>query len=182
MTLSDIDDLAARKLRHYTEISEKTGCHNWVGARNRAGYGEIVIYVLGKKTLQLAHRVSYMLANQISINRFQCVCHKCDNTSCVNPDHLLLGSQKENLQDMRRKGRSLFGERNYRSKLNDLQISEIRNLYSSGKYSQRDLAKQFSVHQTTIGDVVNNKCWKHVDAKVSTPSGLDSSKTTCGTK
>jgi hypothetical protein len=181
MTLSDLDNLIRRKLKFYSEPLSN-GCHVWVGAKNKAGYGEIVVYVLGKKTLQLAHRISFMLANSLSINRFQVVRHTCDNPACVNPEHLVLGTQKENLKDMREKNRSLVGERNHQAKLKDFQISEIRSLYSSGKYSQRDLAKQFDVHQTTIGDAINNKCWKHVNAKVSTPSSVDTVKTSSNTK
>ena len=162
MTLADLDELVARKLKHYTEICEETGCWNWVGGKLRAGYGVITVYVFGKKTSHLAHRVSYMLANQVTITRFQPVCHKCDNPSCINPDHLFLGTQKENLKDMVEKGRSLRGVKNSQAKLTENEVREIRALYALGSHSQRDLAKIYGIDQTTIGDVVNRLYWQHV--------------------
>lgn len=80
------------------------GCHYWIGATvGNRGYGVIGV---GYK-LMLAHRVSYMI-NVGDIPSDLCVLHKCDNRLCVNPDHLFLGTQKNNLDDMRRKGRQKY--------------------------------------------------------------------------
>lgn len=76
-------------------------CWNWTAYKNRDGYGN---FADGKKRWN-AHRVSYIIANG-EIPKGLCVCHKCDNPSCVNPDHLYLGTHKQNMNDMQIRGRA----------------------------------------------------------------------------
>lgn len=74
------------------------------------------------------------------------VCHKCDTPLCINPDHLFLGTPKENTQDMIQKGRKVFprGERHGCSKLTDLQVEEIKTLRASGKHLS-EIAERFNI-------------------------------------
>lgn len=92
-------------------IDEKTGCWNWTAAKNNAGYG--MIHPGGpKKNNVLAHRVSWRLfKGAIPIHESyhgMCVLHKCDNPGCVNPDHLFLGTNKDNVADCISKGRANY--------------------------------------------------------------------------
>jgi len=91
-------------LKRFLERVEKTdSCWKWTGGRSRLGYGMIAEGKPSKRTLW-AHRASYMLFRG-PIPPSICVCHSCDNPSCVNPDHLWLGTKSENFRDMTEKGR-----------------------------------------------------------------------------
>lgn len=88
--------------RFEKKIDKTKGCWNWIGAKHRQGYGNFGV----KGKIKLSHRVSWEIYVG-KIPKDMCVCHKCDNPSCVNPDHLFLGSQYENVQDCKKKGRLL---------------------------------------------------------------------------
>lgn len=80
------------------------GCWEWIGGKNNIGYG---MFRQGDK-MRTAHRVGYELFNNTKIPKNMCVCHSCDNPKCVNPKHLWLGTMKQNITDMRVKGRSNY--------------------------------------------------------------------------
>lgn len=84
----------------------ENNCWEWKGAKNRHGYGVIYSYSSFKKYAHLrAHRVSWEIYNAEEIPNGLYICHHCDNPSCVNPNHLFLGTQKDNILDSVRKGR-----------------------------------------------------------------------------
>jgi hypothetical protein len=83
------------------KINETTDCWEWQYATNNLGYG----FFRNNDKMRLAHRVSYEINNG-PIPSGMCVCHLCDNPVCVNPDHLWLGTVKENMHDMIKKGRA----------------------------------------------------------------------------
>lgn len=91
------------------------------------------------------------------------VCHNCpagDNPRCVNPAHLWLGTQAENIYDSIRKGRyNCFG----RQKLNATQVREIRQLAAAGRLSQREIGQRFGVARNTVSGIVNRTSWGHLD-------------------
>jgi len=133
-----------------------TRCWEWTARLSeRGGYGEIK---WGTKTGK-AHRIAYELVfGEVPESLF--VCHGCDNPSCCNPDHLFAGTHQDNMDDMNRKGRGVNfvarGENHVESKLTDLQVSEIRRRYGSGKENQSQLAKAFGVSQGLIWRIVKS--------------------------
>lgn len=90
--------------------------------------------------------------------------HKCDHSKCVNPNHLELGSHQDNVDDMVQRGRQAKGTDNGRVKLTSEQVLEIREKYKdkSKSTSQRELAREYGVHQTLIGFIVREEIWKHI--------------------
>lgn len=126
-----------------------TGCWLWVGYVNDWQYG--VMMVEGKTTL--AHRVSYQI-NKGEIPIGMLVLHSCDNTFCVNPDHLFLGSNKDNMDDMCRKFR-------FNSKLSHEDAQEVKDLYSIGML-QRDIALSLGVTQGNVSQILLHKTWKNL--------------------
>jgi hypothetical protein len=87
--------------------------------------------------------------------------HKCDVRLCVNPDHLLVGSRRDNVQDAKDRDRHARGERFNRAKLTDAKVVEIRKRYANGE-TQPSLAKEYGVSQSAINSVCQRKTWAHV--------------------
>lgn len=149
-------------------------CWVWIGCKLNGRSGRMQ---MGRSVgVRYAHRVSWEIHNgEIKDGLF--VCHKCDNPSCVNPAHLFLGTQKDNMQDASEKNRMASGEnhgwslhpelipkgeQNGRSKLTESEVLEIRGLYKTGRYSQTDLGRLFGVTNTAIRKVVLRQRWKHI--------------------
>jgi len=133
-------------------------CWEWQGAKIPKGYGQIREGGHCNKSL-LAHRVSYELAHgPIPAGKF--VCHHCDNPSCVNPAHLWIGTNAENLHDMIDKGRGADrrGERAGGVKLIEQDVHEIRRMLSRA-ISQTVIAKKYGVAQVTISMIKTGKTW-----------------------
>lgn len=132
-------------------------CWSWTGARFPGGYGATRFQ---DKNIS-AHRLSYTLAFG-KIPEGMYVCHTCDNRSCVNPEHLFLGTHEDNTLDMVAKGRQAKGEHNAHAKLTDSDVIEIRALFATGKYTRTELGKRFHVDISQISNIVEYRQWKHV--------------------
>ncbi len=134
-------------------------CWNWIGVISKTGYGHMRI----NYKHHLVHRIVY---KEIcgSIPEGMCVLHKCDNRSCCNPKHLYIGTYKDNSCDMINRGRkaSQIGEKNNASKLTNEEINQIKFLFSTGKYFQKELGKMFGVTQSNISCIVRDVTWKFI--------------------
>lgn len=140
--------------------SNKNGCHIWIGNRNnKMGYGRFRV----QNRLELAHRFGYELKyGKIPVGYM--VLHKCDNPPCQNSKHWFIGTAKDNMTDMIKKGRGnkARGEQNNLSKLTEKQVIEIRKRYISEKITHRKLASEYGVTHSTIGDIIRKNIWSHI--------------------
>ena len=139
----------------WNKVRKADGCWDWMAYKNACGYG--VIGIAGKATL--AHRLSYEL-HRGEIPSDMCVCHSCDNPGCVNPDHLWVGSRKDNMVDMAAKGRAPGkpGEKNFNAKLCEVDVGIIRSVGSPA----RKVAEFFDVSVSTIYKVRDRSLWASV--------------------
>lgn len=140
-------------------------CWEWLGSKRRNGYGRISITVSKNKDKSFsAHRMSYLITNK-TLPLDKVVMHSCDNPSCVNPKHLSLGTNKDNTNDMMKKGRvkKIFkdGEKHPNSKLKNEDIFNIRNLLEKGK-TQKFISELYGVNQSLISYIKSNKYWNHI--------------------
>lgn len=144
------------RLMRSIKKNKETDCWEWQRGLFSNGYGQITI----NKKNTLAHRASYEEFVG-SIPEGILVLHKCDNPICINPDHLFLGTNQDNMTDMVNKGRSARGEKNGRAKLTESEVAFIRRKLSEGK-DAFDLSEQFNVSLSTIGKIQSYQTWKFV--------------------
>lgn len=115
----------------------------------------------GKGKNLMASRLMYE-AHHGQIPEGMLVCHSCDNPTCVNPEHLFLGTHKDNTQDMLRKNREARGDKLPQTKLTSEQVKEIKLLLAEGSLNNGKIGKLFGVTSTTIWDIKNGITWKHI--------------------
>jgi len=149
-------DITKERIESKVEKIPEAGCWIWMGATQVRGYGELISH----NRKHLAHRASYE-AFVGPIPKGMNVCHSCDNVYCVNPAHLFLGTQKQNLQDMASKGRSTRGQRNPMAKLTEEEVKDIKYFLSIG-INDSDIAKQYEVTRGAINLIKQGKRWNHV--------------------
>lgn len=149
---------AAVERRFWSRVAICDGCWLWTGAKtSHGGYG---IIRHNRKGLR-AHRVSWVLANGCDIPEGVVIMHTCDTPLCVNPTHLLAGTQLENIEDRCQKGRSASGTLNPKSKLTPELVREVRRRSESGE-GYRALGREFGLSHTSIRDVVLGMSWGHI--------------------
>ena len=169
-----IDITPALLARFWAKVDKSGDCWLWTGSK-RTGYGQIGIGGRAGRPMP-AHRVSYEIAYG-AIPEGLFVCHKCDVRAYVNPAHLFLGTNSDNLKDSVAKGHYMADGRNpvwthpekhahgqghANAKLTDEQVIEIRRAYACKEANQRQLAERFGVGQQLVSDIVRGKRWKHL--------------------
>ena len=155
------------RIEDYTSPEPMSGCHIWLGSCDDKGYAHITITdrtATGRRDVTVrVHRFNYIrkfgpVAKGIVVR------HKCDMRCCVNPDHLVAGTQRDNVADMIARGRHRpgRGERHGNSVLTEERVEAIRLLYEKHEYPLLKLARIFSVNAGTIRRVVDGVAWRHI--------------------
>lgn len=153
----DIDDMKASFYRRTIQLDN--GCIEWIGGKCEKGYG---LFSMNGKTIR-AHRAAWFFKNGEMIPNNKMACHKCDNPSCVNADHIFIGTAKDNYDDMVKKGRgrNLSGF--------DLPFSKFKRsdieLICKGNMTAPLLAKRLNVSESAIRSVRNGQNWRHETEK-----------------
>ncbi len=169
--------------RFWAKVQKTDGCWLWIGS-SRNGRGQLGLGK-GGGGIAVVHRVSWTI-HYGPIPPNMLVCHHCDNPICVNPSHLFLGTQFDNMRDAASKGRmasgdkhwtrtqperhsarthpgqSVRGERHGRAVLTTTAVLLIRKLYANGQVTHAELGRQFGVGSTTIGHIVCRTIWRHI--------------------
>lgn len=131
-----------------------SGCWEWTGSKQRFGHG--ILRFMG--TNIKSHRLALML--KMGLDKIDgCVCHHCDNPSCVNPDHLYIGDHATNANDRDSKNRRKAprGEQSATSKLSDKQVSEIREKYQPFIYTTKMLSEEYRICMTQVKNIVSGR-------------------------
>lgn len=177
MTFVDSTHFNARPLaqRFWSRVNKSApnGCWEWTGPAFSTGYGAIYVNVQNRGT----HRVSWMLAHG-EVPDDLSVLHRCDNRLCVNPSHLFLGTQADNMRDMGDKGRHRGGRGeshgsvtapesiprgtgHWAAKLTEETVRIIRERVGSGE-SQRSVARTYGLDPSSVSHIVARRAWAHV--------------------
>lgn len=169
----EMSEIKRRFSKKY-KVDNLSNCWIWTGAKSKKGYGMFSIgpsrTPCGKRrnSMHTAPRVSY----EIHVGRIPemeghhgaCVLHVCDNPSCVNPSHLFIGSNIDNVRDMDRKKRRVTvaakGSDHKNSKINESMVNEIVNLINLG-VPQGEISKKYSISKSTVSAIKTGRIWSH---------------------
>lgn len=148
-----------RKKDFYEFVNKTDSCWLWMGYKSKDGYG---VYKVNRKPVR-AHRYSYAREfGDIPDGLF--VCHHCDTPLCVRPEHLFLGTAKDNNLDKIRKGRHRWRRIPGRtwSKISQEEANLIREVYATKLFSQTKIANNFQISQQLVSSIILNQVWNYV--------------------
>lgn len=148
----------------WPKVDKSGDCWMWTAARTSEGrYGAFAI----NQRKHQAHRAAWFFATGHLPVVGEVICHRCDNTLCVRFDHLFLGTQADNLRDMREKGRdeatqiARTGVNNHNARLNPEAVRDARRRRAQGQ-SVRDIATVYGVTPSAMRQAIDRLTWKHV--------------------
>jgi len=169
-----VENAKTRFMKFINDPKSIDSCWEWGGFIKETGYGQ---FRLNRDKMITAHRASFMIFNN-EIPEGLCVLHKCDNRKCVNPSHLFLGTNQDNVDDREKKGRNnspfkigvnavseksrARGVRVKNSKLNEDTVREMRLIRLTSKPSFKELGLIFGVSSDAARCAVTQKTWAHV--------------------
>lgn len=141
-------------VRHARNVARRgpNDCWLWTGAKTSLGYGQMTI----NRRRVGAHRVAYQMAYGRSIPTGMVVCHRCDNPSCVNPAHLFLGTQADNMADKAAKQRAARRSRNGAAKLTEQQYDELERRAAAGERLS-DIARSYGVTVQAVSQYIKRR-------------------------
>jgi hypothetical protein len=158
--LTDAEKVGSRRYK-----VTASGCWEWKLFRNALGYGVVGVgsRTNGTKKLMSAHRLSWTVYKG-PIPLGLCVLHRCDNPPCINPEHLFLGTNEDNMKDMAAKGRTrvLRGSMVGTAKLFPRQVRKIKQLF--GILNDCQIARAFEVSDSLIWNIRKGISWRHISA------------------
>lgn len=152
-------DAFRERFESKTMPEPNSGCWLWMAYVDEIGYG-ITVFRRGQYK---AHRVSWTIYRGEIPDGLK-VLHKCDVRCCVNPDHLFLGTQADNVRDMFAKGRNrspkpLRGDANPMARLTGEHAWAIRHMVRLKLFTQAEIARDYGVSPMTISRIINNQTW-----------------------
>lgn len=141
---------------------DDNGCMLWKGTIGDRGYGQLTRHpATSGSRIIYAHRFAFELAYG-PIPEGMHVLHQCDVRSCVNPTHLFMGTQADNMADKTAKGRQQKGEQCNLSKLTAEAVIDIRLRYQAGGITQKKLAAEYSISIANVCAILVRRSWKHL--------------------
>lgn len=140
----------SKRLEFYSK-RHKSGCLLWISSKVTGGYGTISL----DGCPEYVHRAAWKLKTGKTIPDGMDICHTCDVRNCIEPEHLFLGTRKDNVQDMLKKGRGPKPN----AKLNYEKVFEMRWLEAIGR-TAKSLAKEYGVSQSVSCRAITGKTWQ----------------------
>ena len=156
-----IKEYMPKRFWRKVSVGSPDECWMWNASKDICGYGT---FQIGVKSSVKAHRLSWQFHNGRHPGNMN-VCHHCDRPACVNPAHLFLGTQKDNMEDMSKKGRhhDVRGEAHHLVKITNEQVLELRRRVREGE-SATKVGKEFGICKSTACRIANRTYWGHVSS------------------